>query len=247
MEFTHLVAIHMVLHLSNIIRYFRLLLMTVKYITVVVSVCNRSFTQILLEKISTSVQNMILQKLILPLVSITAMGTAYVAASVIAHNDSSTVNFRSAVSISYQSHHNCMGVILNKRWIITSANCIQNHSNITELLISYGSADRNAAERTRVGPEKIVLHPKFDSVSLVNNVALIKTKNDINFNDAVEPAKLPTYNTMEDEKAYAIGWTNANEKVLLNILYCSIFHIHINACVLFYCNKFRNKRMGQIC
>lgn len=166
-----------------------------------------------------SVQTMLSKKFILPLIAISAMSTSYVAASVIAHNDSSKetsmVNFRSAVSISYQSHNICSGIILNKRWIITSANCIQNHSNVTELNISYGSVDRNAVGRFNVGSEQIVVHPKFDSVSLVNNVALIKTKNDINFNDNVEPAKLPMSNTMEDERAYAIGWTNANEKVVL--------------------------------
>lgn len=186
--------------------------------------------------------------LILPLIAITAMGTPYVAASVIAHNDSSKetsmVNYRSAVSISYQSHDICSGVILNKRWIITSANCIQKYLNVTELLISYGSADRNASERINVGSEKMILHPKFDSVSLVNNVALIKTKNDIKFNDNVEPAKLPTYNTLEDEKAYAIGWTNKNEKVLSNIFHF-IFCIHFECSVLFPI-KFRIKRMDQI-
>lgn len=165
---------------------------------------------------------MIPRKLIFPLIAFTAMATSYVAASVIAHNDSSEEssigNFRSAVSISYQSRVICSGVILNKRWILTSANCIQEHLNDKDLFISYGSLDRNAADRNSVGSEHIILHPKFDSVSLVNNVALIKTKNDINFNDNVEPAKLPMSNTWEDEKAYAIGWTNAHEKVSFEII-----------------------------
>lgn len=156
-------------------------------------------------------------KLIFPLVAITAMAASYVAASVIAHNDSSnessTVNFRSAASISYQSNAICSGVILNKQWIVTSASCIQKHLHDTELLISYGSTNRNAAGRTSIGSEQIILHPKFDSVSLVNNVALIKTKSAIKFNDNVEAAKLPFNNTLEDEKADAIGWISADEKV----------------------------------
>lgn len=147
------------------------------------------------------------------------MAAPYVAASVIAHSDSSgeswTPNFRSTVSISHRSTNICSGVILNKRWIITSANCIQKHLNVTELLISYGSIDRNAAVRRNVPAEEIILHPNFNSVSLENNVALIKTKNDISFSDSVEPAKFPTNNTIEDEKAYAFGWKITNEKVLL--------------------------------
>lgn len=191
---------------------------------------------------------MIHRKLILPLIAITAMGS--VVHAVIAHNDSSNetsmVNFRSAVSISYQSHDICSGVILNKRWIITSANCIQNHLNITELLISYGSADRKSPERINVGLEKIILHPKFDSVSLVNNVALIKTKNDINFNSNAEPAKFPTKNTLEDEKAYAIGWTNADGKVLLNIFHVLIYILSLVFYFFFPRHEFRIIRMDHI-
>lgn len=170
---------------------------------------------------------------ILPLIAITVMGTPYVAASVIAaHNDSShnstVVNFQSAVSISYQSHNICSGIILNKRWIITSANCVQKHHlSIVEWRISYGSANRNADERSNVAVEQIILHPKFNSISLVNNVALIKTQHDIDFNDNVEPVKLPTANTLEDESAYAIGWTITNEKVPLNILHFSLFYYFI--------------------
>lgn len=160
------------------------------------------------------------KNLIIPLIVISAMGTPYVAASVIAHNDcaneTSVGNFRSAVSISYQSHDICSGIILNKRWVITSASCIQKHLNIAELSISYGSADRNAVDRSTVAAEQIMLHPEFNSISLVNNVALIKAQRDISFNDNVEPAKLPTANTLEDDKAYAIGWINANEKVPSN-------------------------------
>lgn len=174
---------------------------------------------------------MMQRKLIIPLVAVTAMAASYVAASVIAHTDSSeesTIgNFRSAVSISYQSKAICSGVILNKRWVITSANCIQEHLNDEELLVSYGSTDRNAVDRTSVCSERIILHPEFDSVSLVNNVALIKTKNDIHFNENAEPAELPMSNTWEDEKAYAIGWTNANVKVFFGkILQLSILFLY---------------------
>lgn len=156
---------------------------------------------------------MIRRKLNLPLFAITAMAT-YVAASVVAYNGANVgssdelprVDFQSPVSILYQSKHICSGIILNKRWIITSANCIEKHFKDTELLISYGSVLRNDANRTKVGSEKIVVHPKFDAVTLVNNVALIKTKSDIIFNYNVEAAKLPTKNTLEDEKVYAVGW-----------------------------------------
>lgn len=168
---------------------------------------------------------MISKKLIIfPLTALfTAMAAPYVAASVIAHKDSSsesTSNFRSAASISHRLKNICSGVILNQRWIITSASCIQRHLNVTELLISYGSIDRNAATRSNVAAEQIVLHPNFNSVSLENNVALIKTKKNINFSVHVEPAKFPTNNTIEDEKAYAIGWEVTNEKVSLELI-CS--------------------------
>lgn len=140
-----------------------------------------------------------------------------VLASVIAHADSAEQspidNFLSAVSILCKSENICSGVILKPRWIITSAECVKNHTNPDDLSIRYGSSIQNDVNRISVAVTKIVVHPDFDSVSLVNNIALVKTKEKIKFGDNVQPAEFPTNNTEENDTAYAIGWETTNEKV----------------------------------
>lgn len=138
-----------------------------------------------------------------------------------AHNNKSPKqklvdSFLSAVSIASGPQNICSGIILNKRWIITSAHCLAKHTNPDELQVHYGSKNRNDVNRIRVDVEKIEIHPKYKRVPLINNVALIKTKDDIKFGAGVQPATLPTSEAREYEKVYAIGWNSADEEVCLD-------------------------------
>lgn len=148
------------------------------------------------------------------LITTIVMASNYVAACVSAHVDSSErtpiENFLSAVSILDGTQNICSGVILNKRWIITSAHCLKKTDN---LYVRYGSNNQNDISRISIGVDKIVIHRDFDPVSLVNNVALVRVSADIKFCARVEQAKLPTTNTEEDDTAYAIGWEKTTEKV----------------------------------
>lgn len=165
---------------------------------------------------------MALPKLMFLLIVMTVMSAQChaVLAAISAHNESSKEtpldSFASIVSIGLGSKEICSGVILNKRWIITSARCIEKNANPEELQVHYGSPNREDANRLNINVEKVEIHPKFERVSMVNNIALIKTKDDIKFNDKIRPATLATTDTQEDELAYAIGWNNVNEQVCLD-------------------------------
>lgn len=117
--------------------------------------------------------------------------------------------FLFAASISLQSdRHACTGVILKKRWIITSALCIsEQNSNEHELKVYYGSHNRTHGQRKTAAIEKIVYHPEFNQRMLRNNVALMKIKSDIDFiPTVVDAAILPTKETSENDQASVIGW-----------------------------------------
>lgn len=117
--------------------------------------------------------------------------------------------FLFAASISLQSDcHACTGVILKKRWIITSALCIsEQNSNEHELKVYYGSHNRTHGQRKAAAIEKIVYHPEFKQRMLRNNVALMKIKSDIDFiPTVVDAAILPTKETSENDQASVIGW-----------------------------------------
>lgn len=140
-----------------------------------------------------------------------------VQASVVAHRETTNLtpaeDFVSAVTISCGPENIGSGVILNKRWIITSARCLDNYTAPKQLQLHYGSHNRNDDNQIYVQIEQIVIHPKYEQQRLVNNVALIKVANDIEFSSTVEAATLPTTETEEDELAYAIGWERVNQSV----------------------------------
>lgn len=81
--------------------------------------------------------------------------------------------FLFAASISSASHHS--GVILNRRWIISSALCISQNT-VSTLQIRYGSHNSAYIGIVNDDIEKIIVHPNFEQRILQNNFALIKVK-----------------------------------------------------------------------
>lgn len=121
--------------------------------------------------------------------------------------------FLFTASISSASEHMCSGVILNKRWIISSALCVSKNTG-SILQVRYGSHNRTYSEIANDDVEKIIIHPRFQQKMLLNNLALIKVKADIRFiPTVVEAATLPTKESAEDDMVDAVGWEKVDETV----------------------------------
>lgn len=121
--------------------------------------------------------------------------------------------FLFTASISSASKHICSGVILNKRWIISSALCITQNTTST-LQVRYGSHNREYSEIVNDDVVKIIVHPRFQRRMLLNNLALLKVKNDVQFiPTVVQAATLPTKEPVEDDMADAVGWEKIDETV----------------------------------
>lgn len=109
--------------------------------------------------------------------------------------------FLSSASISIDSRDICSGVILNKRWIITTATFLHNYA-APQLRVSYGLRNRNDTEKTFEEVIQIAIHSEFNT----KNVALIKTKFNIEFDLKVKPAAWRKKGMHKDDWVYAIGW-----------------------------------------
>lgn len=133
------------------------------------------------------------------------MAASTIAASVVFHFETAehtpAETFLSAVAIVSGSKYICSGVILDEHWVITTAHCVEKYTK-EELQVSHL---RNG-HRVISDIEVIEINPGYQQKRLINNVALIKIKSEFDFNNIVQPAKLPTVETEEDESAYAIGW-----------------------------------------
>lgn len=77
--------------------------------------------------------------------------------------------------------------------------------------------------------ERIVIHPHFDAVRLLNNLAMIKVKNDIQFiPTVVQAAILPSRNTVANETVDAVGWEKIDESVGLEMFFSFTFQNMFN-------------------
>lgn len=129
-------------------------------------------------------------------------------------------------SISSGTEHICTGIIVNNRWLLTSAICMAmaNHNYNLQLLdIYYGAHNRTNIQRTKNSIKKIVIHSKFEEKNLTNNLALVKVNEKIIFiPTVVQAVYLSAKDIGENNTAFAIGWEKANQSV------CYFYIIKLN-------------------
>ncbi|KAH8320243.1 hypothetical protein KR067_010731 [Drosophila pandora] len=112
----------------------------------------------------------------------------------------------------------CGGTLISKRIILTAAHCLDK-PNLHAIRIFFGalySTDtfEPGKKRLIVKRKDIVIHEDWYDNIFYNDIALIKLPIDVNFNEYIQPAKLPSPTaTYNGSLATASGWGN-NEFIL---------------------------------
>lgn len=111
------------------------------------------------------------------------------------------------------TEHICAGAILNKRWIVSSAYCVTKaFPDPNDLLIGIG--ERTFTRDSRMlRTEEIIVHPDYKSENKYD-ISLIKTSDDIEFNDDIQPISLSKEPIGDKNEVTVCGWatTNVSEK-----------------------------------
>lgn len=116
-------------------------------------------------------------------------------------------DFPYIVSVIEGGRHNCGGVLIDARTILTAAHCSQN-ANLTEFAVRAGSLDRESGGIV-VGVSKVINHPAWNLTSLIDSdISLWHLDTPIEASSTIGYAVLPYQGSdpKDNTMATAAGW-----------------------------------------
>ncbi|GAB0090073.1 Peptidase S1 domain-containing protein [Sergentomyia squamirostris] len=113
------------------------------------------------------------------------------------------VSLRNLASI-----HFCGGAIISDWWILTAAHCI---SDRTASSINAFIGSHLLSEAVSMGVSALVIHPQFNENTMINDIAVTRTREAIVYSNLIQPIALGSGYIGGSIIAIASGWGRTSE------------------------------------
>lgn len=135
--------------------------------------------------------------------------------------------YQVSLRLKLNKQHFCGGSILSSRFILTAGHCADGQMGSASQVYAVVGALQRLKGGIPIKLEKITQHPGWDRSQLANDVALIRTAEEIVFSDTVQPIALPKHNIEGNTKVLLSGWGRTS---------VSYFQTSEHSIIFFHCD-----------
>ncbi|KAM7377040.1 hypothetical protein PAMA_013701 [Pampus argenteus] len=141
-------------------------------------------------------------------------GVALLNTRIVGGQDASPGSWPWQASLTSFGSHFCGGFLINNQWVLTAAHCISaNDLATTEVYLGRHNQDKPNADEVVRKLERIEVHPDYDTLTVQNDICLLKLASPVDFTNSIQPICLASANSTfyAGTSSWVTGWGTTDE------------------------------------